>query len=61
MALPGSSPCDSNYCNRFQCNCNRFQFVSAANGTISAVNGNLSQLFLDNMPQLYMARTIGLV
>ena len=54
MALPGSSPCDSNYCNRFQS-------VSAANGTISAVNGNLSQLFLDNMPQLYMARTIGLV
>ena len=61
MALPGSSPCDSNYCNRFQYNCNRFQFVSAENGTISAVNGNLSQLFLNNMPQLYMARTIGLV
>lgn len=61
MALLGSSPCDSNYCNRFQCNCNRFQFVSAANGTISAVNGKYSQLFLDNMPQLYMTRTIDLV
>lgn len=54
MALPGSSPCDSNYCNRFQ-------FVSTANGTISAVNGKFSQLFLDNMPQLYVARTIGFV
>lgn len=61
MALPGSSPCDSNYCNRFQFNCNRFQSVSTANGTISSVNGKFSQLFLDNMPQLYMARTIGLV
>ncbi len=61
MALPGSSPCGSNYCNRFQFNCNRFQSVSAANGTISSVNGKFSQLFLDNMPQLYMARTIGLV
>ena len=61
MALPGSSPCDSNYCNRFQCNCNRFQFVSAANGTISAENGKYSQIFLDNKPQLYMTRTIDLV
>lgn len=61
MAIPGSFPCGSNYCNRFQYNCNRFQFVSAANGIIPAVNGKFAQLFLDNMPQLYMARTIGLV
>lgn len=61
MALPGSPPCDTHYCNRFQCNCNRFQSISAANGTFSAVNGKFAQLFLDNMPKLYMARTIGLV
>lgn len=54
MALPGSPPCDTHYCNRFQS-------VSDANGTFSAVNGKFAQLFLDNMPQLYMARTIGLV